>query len=74
MMSLTAIATSSLPVQALQCRPLNQAQQSAVPVLLATAVPATSTEPEQLIQYRITKGIEIGSPVGLCPIKWPEAL
>lgn len=62
MMSVTAIASSSLPVQASPPHPLvDQHQQEAVPVLLVTVVPATSiTEPEQLIQYRIARAIESG--------------
>ena len=60
MMSVTALA-SALPIQASQPQPLvSQSHQIAVPVLLATAVPAASIELEQLVQYRITKGIESG--------------
>jgi hypothetical protein len=74
MMSITAIA-SSLPAQALQSRPLNIAgddcDQRVVPVILATAVPATSTEPEQLIQFRVVRAIESGFPVRYGIRKWP---
>ena len=58
MMSVTALA-SALPAQASQLHPsASQLQQEAVPVILATAVYATSTEPEQLIQYRLSAGID----------------